>query len=166
MRREFLIAAVSVFLSILSPCAMADGCREDLLKIKKIPMKSGMPVSDKAYLRLIREGVDNNRCLVMLISDETVITPNPQESALYSDATVGDIAVEMLARINKVDFILFAPDSVKRLYAKDGAYGYYGWVSSPGNSRIMMKSTCRYLSARGLFLRSKGPPLACERSPK
>lgn len=100
-----------------------------------MPFK-GEPVEDEVYNGLMKMGDSAISCLIDQLTNATK-TPDPRRSPIYSETTVGDVALFVLLDITKVPVEDVFPKEIMDKWEVKGIYAYFAFVENEANRRII-----------------------------
>jgi len=106
-----------------------------LSEIKTMPLK-GVPVEDDVYNGLMKMGDLAVPCLVDQLTNVTK-TPDPRRTPIYSETTLGDVALFVLLDITKVPVEDVFPKEIINKWEDQGIYAYFAFVEKEVNRRVI-----------------------------
>jgi hypothetical protein len=106
-----------------------------LAEIKTMPLK-GESVEDEVYNGLMKMSDSAVPCLIDQLTNAKK-TPDPRKTPIYSETTLGDVALFVLLDITKVPVEDVFPKAIMTKWEDQGIYAYFAFVESKGNRRII-----------------------------
>jgi hypothetical protein len=139
---EIGIPVILLFLLLLSFSCSSTKIDQNycdrLSEIKTMPLK-GEPVEDEVYNGLMKMGDLAVPCLIDQLTNVTK-TPDPRRTPIYSETTLGDVALFVLLDITKVPVQDVFPKEIMNKWVDQGIYAYFAFVENEVNRKIIQSN--------------------------
>lgn len=120
---------------------------EDVLKIRKIPLKGELGV-DPAYDRVMVNFSSYQPCLIRMILDTTP-TEDRSEAPSRHPFFVGDLAYDLIINSGKLNYQECMPDKIKASYQQIGYFAFHEWLHEEGNRKNLYKCVSNKMNSIG-----------------